>query len=212
MLKETLSSLNTASGHGLLKGPCSHREASVTSHVAVCTGRSSLSPSGVQSIKTRFAFHRRDVRESPDCAIGRTNFSCLSLHSPRTTRYAQIKFNLQVLSFLIQNFPLAKALERNYGRSSWETAGSPWRDSYDMDRKWPGVSPGKEKIDITLCLWNLLELTLQKKKKIEQFQGCNWDYGYSPRVNALHVHEKKHRNTDVHTRISVATPTHKPTC
>ena len=124
-----------------------------------------LSPSGVQSIKTRFAFHRRDVRESPDCAIGRTNFSCLSLHSPRTTRYAQIKLNLQVLSFLIQNFPLAKALERNYGRSSWETAGSPWRDSYDMDRKWPGVSPGKEKTDIALCLWNLLELILQKKKK-----------------------------------------------
>ena len=115
MLKETLSSLNTASGHGLLKGPCSHREASVTSHVAVCTGRSSLSPSGVQSIKTRFAFHRRDVRESPDCAIGRTNFSCLSLHSPRTTRYAQIKFNLQVLSFLIQNFPGKVKLADNTG-------------------------------------------------------------------------------------------------
>lgn len=93
MLKETLSSLNTASGHGLLKGPRSHREASVTSHMAVCTGRFSLSPSGVQSIKTRFASHRRDIRESPDGAMCRTNFSFLSLHFPRTTRYAQIKLN-----------------------------------------------------------------------------------------------------------------------
>lgn len=147
MLKETLSSLNTASGHGLLKGPWSHREASVTSHVAVCTGRFSLSPSGC-------AEHQNKVCLPQKGHQGESWRTCaeLTFHFSPSTFLGQLdmhRLNSTSVGFSFKSkIFLAKVLERNYDRSSWEIAGSPWRDSYDMDRKWPGVSPGKEKTDI----------------------------------------------------------------
>lgn len=88
MFKEALGSLDTASGHSLLKGPRSQREGSISSCVAVRTTVPLQGPLGAQRIKTQVPCYIRNMKESQGCARYRTTLSFLSLHPPRTTANA----------------------------------------------------------------------------------------------------------------------------
>lgn len=61
MFKETLGSLDTASGHSLLKGPWSQREGSISSCVAVCAAVPLQGPVGTQCVKTQLPCQVRNT-------------------------------------------------------------------------------------------------------------------------------------------------------
>lgn len=172
MFKETPGSLNTASGHSLLRGPGSQREGSISRHVAVCTGHSSHSPPHAQYIKTQFPSHVRNVKESPDGQMQNDPFISLPPLSQDNCKCTGLNLTCRGF-FLIQIF-LQQKLWRGIKAEVHEKQLEAHRD-IPMIRIGNDLEFLQARRKQTQSPVPLKSTTVNSPKEVEQFQGCNGD-------------------------------------
>lgn len=169
MFKEALGSLDTASGHSLLKRPRSQREGSISSCVAVHTTVPLQGPLGAQRIKTQVPCYVKEHEGEPGlCQM--QNYLVISFPPPSedNSKCRRLKFNLGIFFFysklslrgiMAEAHKRQQRAYRNYGELlSYQ--------SYGRDRRCPGVPPVWKKTDRAPHLWGHQQSTLQRNRVI----------------------------------------------